>query len=632
MLNLRFKSPTSPKKLTALLMMLALTALLLPQVCGADTYYVDQNSIGGQCSDTNPGTITRPWRTLARAAQILKPGDTVLVRQGTYRETVVPRNSGTERAAITFRAHPNEKAVINGADPVTDWTVHKGAIYKAPLNWSLERGKNQVFVDGKMVILARHPNSTDVMKPNCFKIGAKSKLVGQRGATLVSDKLKEPAGHWDGALVWGIWSPRYHGMTAEVEHYTPGTMKLKLHIDSRGRIQQYGLFYISDSFKALDSPGEWWLDKAASTLYLWPPGGDSPSDHLVEAKRRQYAFKLDGKSYINIDGFDIFASTIANDRRSHHINVDNVRVKYVSHYSVFRFGNQGWGQQGLWDTGIQFHGDHNTISNSEVAYSAGNGVTLRGDNNTVHKCKIHHVNYMISEACAVDAGGHVAAPEGYETKRYTYNNRITHSTLCNTGRSIVNLMFAKKAKVLHNELYGARYGDMSWDLGAIYTTGTRSDGTEIACNYIHDCKAMGIYLDNRSYDYRVHHNVVDRTVRMRGYFTGIFSNHPNGGHSIYNNTVLSALAIRTPTKGCIVKNNICAGLRAGDTVTKSNNLDIGKIDPEEVFVDYKGKNFRLKKGSPAIDAGVDVGLKEDIEGNRIPQGRAPDIGAYELAP
>jgi hypothetical protein len=40
-------------------------------------------------------------------------------------------------------------------------------------------------------------------------------------------------------------------------------------------------------------------------------------------------------------------------------------------------------------------------------------------------------------------------------------------------------------------------------------------------------------------------------------------------------------------------------------------------------------DFRLTPGSPAIDRGLDVGLKRDFAGNPIPRGPAPDIGAYE---
>jgi len=43
-------------------------------------------------------------------------------------------------------------------------------------------------------------------------------------------------------------------------------------------------------------------------------------------------------------------------------------------------------------------------------------------------------------------------------------------------------------------------------------------------------------------------------------------------------------------------------------------------------------DFRLQESSPAIDAGVDVGVTADFLGTHVPQGHAPDIGAYEKSP
>ena len=43
-------------------------------------------------------------------------------------------------------------------------------------------------------------------------------------------------------------------------------------------------------------------------------------------------------------------------------------------------------------------------------------------------------------------------------------------------------------------------------------------------------------------------------------------------------------------------------------------------------------DYRLQSSSPAINAGVDVGLTSDIRGMVVPQGSAPDIGAYEFGP
>lgn len=60
----------------------------------------------------------------------------------------------------------------------------------------------------------------------------------------------------------------------------------------------------------------------------------------------------------------------------------------------------------------------------------------------------------------------------------------------------------------------------------------------------------------------------------------------------------------------------------GDVVR--NNLE---DDP--LFVDIMNDNFDIHYSSPAIDAGLDVGLSEDFAGTLIPKGPAVDIGVFE---
>lgn len=70
-----------------------------------------------QGDDRNPGTEERPWRTLAHAVARLKPGDTLLVRGGTYFEQVSVNVSGTPEAPITIQSYPGERAVIDSGVP-----------------------------------------------------------------------------------------------------------------------------------------------------------------------------------------------------------------------------------------------------------------------------------------------------------------------------------------------------------------------------------------------------------------------------------------------------------------------------------------------------------------------------------
>jgi parallel beta-helix repeat protein len=56
-------------------------------------------------NDTLDGSIGAPWATLQRAAEVVNPGDTVIVRAGTYAGFDLDRD-GTAAARITFSAEP----------------------------------------------------------------------------------------------------------------------------------------------------------------------------------------------------------------------------------------------------------------------------------------------------------------------------------------------------------------------------------------------------------------------------------------------------------------------------------------------------------------------------------------------
>ncbi len=66
-------------------------------------------------SDLNPGTLSRPFKTLQHAADVAKPGDVINVRGGTYCQRLAITNSGNATGGyITFRGEPGETAVLDG--------------------------------------------------------------------------------------------------------------------------------------------------------------------------------------------------------------------------------------------------------------------------------------------------------------------------------------------------------------------------------------------------------------------------------------------------------------------------------------------------------------------------------------
>ncbi len=84
-------------------------------------------------SDGNPGTPERPLKTILAAATRVKPGDTVLIHGGEYRETVIVTTSGAENAPIVFEAAPGETPVIKGSDVIKDWQRDSEDVWKTTL-------------------------------------------------------------------------------------------------------------------------------------------------------------------------------------------------------------------------------------------------------------------------------------------------------------------------------------------------------------------------------------------------------------------------------------------------------------------------------------------------------------------
>jgi hypothetical protein len=66
-------------------------------------------------SDAAAGTAARPWRTIQKALETLRPGETAVVRKGVYNESLVMRRAGRASAPITVRAYPGETAVVRPA-------------------------------------------------------------------------------------------------------------------------------------------------------------------------------------------------------------------------------------------------------------------------------------------------------------------------------------------------------------------------------------------------------------------------------------------------------------------------------------------------------------------------------------
>lgn len=71
-------------------------------------------------SDSNPGTLARPFKTVQRLADSLRPGEVGCARAGTYSErqpgdyVLKLNHAGRAGAPITIRSYPGERALLKG--------------------------------------------------------------------------------------------------------------------------------------------------------------------------------------------------------------------------------------------------------------------------------------------------------------------------------------------------------------------------------------------------------------------------------------------------------------------------------------------------------------------------------------
>lgn len=183
-----------------LLLVLAVTAAMTCDVL-AEVRYVDPAH--STADDTGAGSARRPYRTLSYAMKRLRPGDTLRIAPGVYRDALIFPETDWSGAATLIEPAADGKVLIKGSDIVTGWqAVSPGMFVKRP--WPTNT--QQVFVDGV--------------------------ALQQVGGTILGGYPEKPGHRLRGlhAAQGGIWPGRVAGGVEEMRgnsfHYDAATQSL----------------------------------------------------------------------------------------------------------------------------------------------------------------------------------------------------------------------------------------------------------------------------------------------------------------------------------------------------------------------------------------------------------------------
>jgi parallel beta-helix repeat protein len=216
----------------------------------AATYYISSSG-----NDGNNGSISSPWRTIGRVNSVtLQAGDQVLFeRGGTYRGSLYINQSGTAASPITIGAYGSGNApLFVGSQLAANWVVHQGNIWKTQISASRVA---HLFYNDSLLPIARFPNTGWLRSDN-------------GSPTQINDsELNQPSGYWNGATVV-VRSTAWSYDTANVTSYTTGVLNMTSIVYNLSTYN-WG-YFLRNKFELLDAPGEWFYDRATSTLYLYP--------------------------------------------------------------------------------------------------------------------------------------------------------------------------------------------------------------------------------------------------------------------------------------------------------------------------------------------------------------------------
>ena len=537
--------------------------------------YVSKNG-----SDSNTGTIDRPFATIGGALQKAKTFNnvnvTIQIREGKYTifHTV---NIGEFRNLkhLTLQAYNNEQVIFTGGvtvkrediqkctDPIIirtlspklhsrlfkirlselgitnngDFVQHgHRKIYTAPL---------EIFEGDEPLHIARWPNSGFLeLRSSIDKKGLDSNFVSFKFPNGRPDKWKETNDIW----IAGFLSNGYSDTHLKIKSIHKLDQIVDVNIQRKDDVDNYKgpnsqqdsrRFYFYNVLEELDSPGEWFLNKKTNEIYFLSKDPDFKEINISVAS--EPILSLVNARNVTINkitlGFGrdmgIFAKNTSN------IEIKNVVLKNFGTFAISLGKNTSDKKMAKnYEDLISFDRNSNfrivscTISNTGtggIFLTGGLRKTLEPGKNSVYNTRIHNYNRRNLTSCpAVFIGG--------------VSNSVLHCEISESSGQAI-MYWGNDHVISYNKI-----SDVCRDIndqGAVYTgRDPSSTGTSIMSNLFYNIKGLNrsvaaVYIDDGSGGINVSNNIFLDCGSSGPYQFGAI--HINGGG---NNTFLKNIFLK----------------------------------------------------------------------------------------
>jgi len=252
------------------------------------TYYVDGNSPGS--SDQGPGTLKRPFRSIGKAAEVLQPGERVVIAAGVYRECIRPARGGSgPDKMISYEAAAGATVIVKASEVLRDGWEPSRRVLRNGEELPVSIWKHQL--SGALFPDAYNPFGMANVPGDWSWLDTKKVDMGpyfrRRGMIFVDGKPLEPVEQYrdlgDDALQRAPQSPEQPPPRNGLPSRTRGGAIL----------QEVG-----------GTPaGRFWVEHQGTVVHIRAPAGDL-SRSLIEITAREQAFapRRSGLGYIRIKG------------------------------------------------------------------------------------------------------------------------------------------------------------------------------------------------------------------------------------------------------------------------------------------------------------------------------------------